>query len=204
MASASLILPQAVLFDMDGTLTTDTLNLNLIRADLGLAPGVAILESIATMPADRRTQAEAILHDFELSAASQSQLNEGCLDLLDWLERRSIKTALITRNTRKSVQTVLERHGIDFSVQITREDGVFKPKPDPLLHACLQLGVAASAAWMVGDWKYDIEAANAAGVFGVWLTHGRANRPFDAVPDLAVRDLLELSRVLQSLAHQAA
>jgi HAD superfamily hydrolase (TIGR01549 family) len=195
----ALILPKAVLFDMDGTLTQDTMNLDRLRADLGLPMGVAILEAIAAMDAEPRAVAEKTLHAFELNAAMESELNDGCLDLLDWLTARGIGTALITRNTRKSVATVLEKHGLQFEVQITREDGIFKPNPDPLWAACNRLGVDPQHTWMVGDWKYDIEAANAAGIFSVWLSHGRAVRPFEAVPDLVVRDLCELGQRLAEL-----
>lgn len=199
MPSSPLILPKAVLFDMDGTLTQDTMDLDVLRSDLGLPAGVAILEAIATMEPARRRAAEKTLHEFELNAAQESELNEGCLDLLDWLEARQIGTALITRNTRRSVATVLGKYGLDFAVQITREDGIFKPWPDPLWLACQKLGVEPKDTWMVGDWKYDIEAANAAGIFSVWLSHGRENRPFDAVPDLVVRDLCELGQRLKQL-----
>jgi HAD superfamily hydrolase (TIGR01549 family) len=195
----ALILPKAVLFDMDGTLTQDTMDLDTLRRNLGMPEGIAILETIARMDADQRTVAEKTLHDFELNAAHESELNEGCLDLLDWLEAREIGTALITRNTRRSVETVLKKHGLDFAVQITREDGIFKPNPEPLWAACKRIGVDANDTWMVGDWKYDIEAANAAGIFSVWLSHGREQRPFEAVPDLVVRDLCELGQRLKAL-----
>jgi HAD superfamily hydrolase (TIGR01549 family) len=195
----ALILPKAVLFDMDGTLTQDTMDLDRLRRDLGMPEGVAILEAIAKMETDQRGVAEKTLHDFELNAAHESELNEGCLDLLDWLEARQIGTALITRNTRRSVETVLKKHGLDFAVQITREDGIFKPRPDPLWLACEKIGVDPKHTWMVGDWKYDIEAANAANIFSVWLSHGREKRPFEAVPDLVVRDLCELGQRLKAL-----
>ena len=196
----SLILPKAVLFDMDGTLTQDTMDLDRLRRDLGMPEGIAILENIAKLPDGQRAIAEKTLHDFELNAAMESELNEGCLDLLDWLTARKIGTALITRNTKRSVATVLEKHGLQFEVQITREDGIFKPNPEPLWEACKRIGVDPKLTWMVGDWKYDIEAANAAGIFSVWLSHGREKRPFAAVPSLVVRDLCELSKLLASLA----
>jgi HAD superfamily hydrolase (TIGR01549 family) len=195
----ALILPKAVLFDMDGTLTQDTMDLDRLRRDLGMPEGIAILEAIAKLEAGPRAMAEKTLHDFELNAAMESELNEGCLDLLDWLTARRIGTALITRNTRRSVATVLEKHGLQFEVQITREDGIFKPNPEPLWLACERIGVQPADTWMVGDWKYDIEAANAAGIFSVWLSHGREKRPFAAVPSLVVKDLCELAQRLASL-----
>ncbi len=196
MYSRPLILPKAILFDMDGTLTQDTIDFELIRQDLGFGQ-VPILETIRNLPGQAKALAEQKLLKWESHFASLSELNAGCLDLLDWLSARSIATALITRNTRSSVQTVLEKHGLQFEVQITREDGRFKPHPEPLWLACDRLGVKPADTWMVGDWKFDIEAGNAAGATSVWLSHGRFPKPFEAEPHLTVRDLQELTTVLQ-------
>lgn len=188
---------------MDGTLTEERLQWDDLRDSLGVPPGKAILESLLEMPAAERERAEAILHHHEHESACRSVLNPGCMELLHWLDSRGIGRALITRNTRKSVQTVFDRCGLHFDVAVTREDGEFKPDPAPLRHACAKLGVSTDEAWMVGDWKYDIEAANNANMHGVWLSFGR-ERSFDAVPDRVVHDLLELSNVLKQLAHAAA
>ncbi|MGN6726456.1 MAG: HAD family hydrolase, partial [Tepidisphaeraceae bacterium] len=67
----------------------------------------------------------------------------------------------------------------------------------PLHIACERLGVSRDRVWMVGDWKYDIEAANAAGIHGVWLSYGR-ERTFDAVPDRVVYDLAELFETIKN------
>jgi phosphoglycolate phosphatase-like HAD superfamily hydrolase len=97
------------------------------------------------------------------------------------------------------VRTIFDRHGLHFEIAITREDGQFKPDPAPLLLACQRLGVRPSDAWMVGDWKYDIEAGNAAGTPTVWLDHGRPTRAFDAKPTYVVRDLRALAGYLGRL-----
>lgn len=193
-----MTLPKAILFDMDGTLTEERINWDHLRADLGVPPTGAILEAILAMSDAERARAEDILFHHENEAAMRSTLNEGCRELLTWLDTRGIGRALITRNTRKSVRTVFDLHGLHFDVAITREDGKFKPDPSPLFEACERLGVASADVWMVGDWKYDIEAANAANVHGVWISYGR-ERVFDAVPDTVVRDLESLRRLLLEL-----
>lgn len=180
--------PKAILFDMDGTLTEERLQWDDLRADMGVRPGEAILEAIHRMSGDERARAEAVLHHHEHLAASRSELNPGCREMLTRMDTRGIGRALITRNTRASVRTVFDRCGLHFDIAITREDGLFKPDPAPLLLACRQLGVAPADAWMVGDWKYDIMAANAAGIHAVWLSFGR-EREFEAVPDRVCFDL---------------
>jgi HAD superfamily hydrolase (TIGR01549 family) len=231
MTTPSLILPRAVLFDMDGTLTAPWLNFAKIRAEIGIGEK-AILEAIMAMAGDARRAAEAILHRHEEEAAEGSTLNDGCREVLAWLEApnlnageraaapdasarersdtgarigsadftgasRRIATALITRNSRRSVASVLQKHGLKLDILITREDCAFKPDPAPLLMACRELGVTPEQAWMVGDGKYDVEAANAAGIRCLWISHGAA-RPFAAEPWRTVKDLHGVLMMLKS------
>ncbi|MGN6506436.1 MAG: HAD family hydrolase [Tepidisphaeraceae bacterium] len=196
-AFAPRSLPAAVLFDMDGTLTEERLQWDHLREEMGIDATAPILESILRMPTAERAKAEAVLHRHEHEAACRSVLNPGCMEMLRWLDERGIGRALITRNTRSSVRTVFDRCGLHFEVAITREDGLFKPDPAPLHIACERLGVSRDRVWMVGDWKYDIEAANAAGIHGVWLSYGR-ERTFDAVPDRVVYDLAELFETIKN------
>jgi len=190
-------LPRAILFDMDGTLTAPILDFALIKAEMAIGPG-PILEALAELDDIRRGEAEAVLHRHEKIAAENSRLNSGCQNLLNWLDASGIATALITRNSLLSVRTVLKRHELSIDIVITREDGPFKPSPVPLQLACQRLGVSYDEAWMVGDGQHDVDAARAAGIRAVWISHGKP-RTFDAEPWLTVPDLPELARVLNQL-----
>jgi beta-phosphoglucomutase-like phosphatase (HAD superfamily) len=77
-----------------------------------------ILEALAKLDAADRAQAQAILHRHEEHAAENSTLNVGCSQLLGWLNRERIPVALITRNSRRSVECVLERHGLCLGVVV--------------------------------------------------------------------------------------
>jgi HAD superfamily hydrolase (TIGR01509 family) len=189
-------MPRAVLFDMDGTLTTPMLDFPRIKAEMGIGNG-PILEALATMSEARRAAAEAVLLRHEEDAAACSTLNPGCRELLDWLASQSIPCALITRNSRTSVSTVIERHGLQIDFIMTRADARPKPDPEALHRACERFGVASADAWMVGDGQYDVEAGLAAGVPTVWISHGLP-RPFAASPWRTVRDLHELAGCLRA------
>jgi HAD superfamily hydrolase (TIGR01509 family) len=186
--------PRAVLFDMDGTLTRPMLDFPRIKAEMGIGQR-PILEALDEMDAASRARAEAVLLRHEEEAAFASTLNEGCRDVLGWLAERNIPAALITRNSRTSVLAFLERHGLDLTVTIAREDTAPKPDPRPLWMACEKLGVRPAEAWMVGDGQYDVEAGVAAGIPTVWISHGR-EKPFAADPWRTVRDLCELQVML--------
>lgn len=191
------MIPRAMLLDMDGTLTRPMLDFPRIKAEMGIGAR-PILEALSEMSPTQRAAAEQILHRHEDLAAEQSSLNEGCRELLDWLDARRIGVAIITRNRLCSVETVLRKHGLKVEVLVTRDNGLFKPDPTPLLLACRRLGIKPADAWMIGDGQYDVEAGIAAGCPTIWVSHGLP-KPFDAGPWRTVRDLPELHEVLQQL-----
>lgn len=189
-------LPSAVLFDMDGTLTVPYLDFPALKRELGIGDK-AILEAIELMGPAERLAAEVILHRHEETAARLSDLNPGCRELLAWLHERGVHTALITRNSRASVEIVFARHGLPIDVLITREDAPPKPDPEPLLQACRRLGTSLEESWMVGDGVYDVQAGRNAGIRTVWLSHGR-QQPFADVPWATVSDLWGVIRLLET------
>ena len=194
-------LPRALLFDMDGTLTEPVIDFPALKAEIGIGQR-PVLEAMAEMTPADRSVAEAILHRHEERAATGSVLNPGCEELIAWVRERKLPTALVTRNSRRSAACVLERHGLSFDLLITREDGRFKPHPEPLLLACERLGVPAEATWMIGDGYHDIEAGLAAGIRTVWISHGR-QREFEAVPWRTVHGLRELLALLQRCGRES-
>jgi HAD superfamily hydrolase (TIGR01549 family) len=167
-----------------------------IKAEMGIGSR-PILEALAGMNASDRSVAEAVLHRHEEEAAQNSTLNAGCKKLLGWLHHQQIPVALVTRNRLHCVETVLRRHKLSIDVCITRDDGLFKPDPHPLRLACRRLNMSERDVWMVGDGQYDIEGGIAAGINTVWISHGR-EKSFEAMPWRSVRDLLELTNLLQT------
>jgi HAD superfamily hydrolase (TIGR01509 family) len=189
--------PSALLFDMDGTLTRPMLDFPTIKREMGIGQQ-PILEALAELDPARRRDAEAVLHRHEEIAASESTLNPGCSELLNWVSANAIPYALITRNSRRSVDVVVARHGLKIDVLITRDDCVFKPDPAPLLLACSKLQADPEHAWMIGDGRYDIEAGLASGMKTVWISH-RRTRDFPAEPWRVVADLPDLLNVLRDV-----
>lgn len=186
--------PAAVLFDMDGTLTEPMLDFPRIKRDMGIGDD-SILEALAAMNDADRARAEAVLHRHEEEAARLSRLNPGCREILATLHARGIGVALITRNSRQSVQTLLATHGLAIDVLISREDAPPKPDPEPLYLACRKLDVAPGETWMVGDGEFDVRAGLNAGARTVWLSHGR-RKHFPESPWRQVTDLWELRALL--------
>ncbi len=183
----------AFIFDMDGTLTVPVLDFAAIRAEIGVPSGNDLLVQIEAMdPADRR-RAHAVIERHEADAARAAELNPGAAELLEHLADRGVKMALLTRNSRASVAAFGEQFGFAFDATHTREDGVTKPSPEPVLHLCREMNTAPADTLMVGDFLFDILSGRAAGAPTCLITHGQTPAWLaEAAPDLVIESMAEL------------
>lgn len=88
-------------------------------------------------------------------------------DVLRELRRRRVQVAVVTNTMTTLAREILERAGLWSHVDVlacANEVEHAKPAPDLLLLALERLGRQASDVWMVGDSRFDREAAQAAGV----------------------------------------
>lgn len=183
---------QAVIFDMDGTLTRQNLDFAAIRREIGLGPE-PVLETINQMAAADRIRAEAILERHEAEAAANCELQPSAEEVIQEIRARGIAAVLMTRNSRKSVEVFQTRHGLAFDLVWTREDGPMKPSPEPILLICRKLGVHAVDAWVVGDFRFDIICGAGAGARTVLFVEAGRQRPdWASEADYVIDDLREL------------
>jgi HAD superfamily hydrolase (TIGR01509 family) len=193
-------LPRAVIFDLDGTLTEPILDFDAIRADIGLPPGLPILEQLELLDAAPRARAEAIMLRHERDAIARATLADGCADLLGHLAAMEIPIAILTRNVREVVDTFARTFAFRFHAVFTREDGPPKPSPAGVFALCRSMGVAPAETLAVGDYKFDVIAGRSAGCRTVLVSRerlGDAELAAWGSPDLIVkslRDLLPLFR----------
>jgi HAD superfamily hydrolase (TIGR01549 family) len=166
---------QAICFDLDGTITRPKLDFNRIRSEIGpLAGEGALLEQIGRLALAEREQALEVLCRHEREAARGAQLNDGVLELLEFIRRRRLRTAIITRNSAETTAVTLAQIGVRFDKVVTRDSGLpLKPDPAPLVHLCREWRLRPRDVLMVGDYKYDTEAGRAAGTLTCLVTNGR-------------------------------
>ena len=177
--------PQAVLFDLDGTLA-DTAGdlggaLNHLRVARGLAPlpletlrpyasagargliGVGL--DIHPGHAEYDTLREAFLGAYTRCLADTTALFDGMPQLLQELEARDIQWGVVTNKPHRFTLPVMEGLGLRTraAVIISGDSTAHaKPHPLPLLTACEQIKVPPAATLYVGDDLRDILAAKAA------------------------------------------
>ncbi|NBF41692.1 MAG: HAD-IA family hydrolase, partial [Spirochaetes bacterium] len=118
------------------------------------------------------------------------------------LHRVGLRIAILTRNTRESVERAFgnfEHLRSDwFELVITRDEGEpLKPHPGSVLEVARRLGVEAERLLMVGDYRHDIEAGAGAGSWTA-LIRGDETKPWmeEISPDYVVRSLGELPGIL--------
>jgi HAD superfamily hydrolase (TIGR01549 family) len=187
-----------VIFDMDGTLTEELLDFVAIRGEIGVpSESVGILEHIASLNGEARERAEEILHRHEMAAAESCRLHEGAEEVLAGLRGAGVKTALLTRNSAACARCVLGRHGLALDYVASRENRPHKPHGDSILNIVRAVGVGAEETLMVGDYVYDLQAAEAAGVDSALLVNGKRELPgFAPMATYRIRELRELMGIV--------
>jgi HAD superfamily hydrolase (TIGR01509 family) len=180
-----------VIFDLDGTLTVPVLDFDAIRGEIGLPPG-PILEALPTLNDADRRRALQILDRHEETAARRSELQPQARETVQRLRGLGLPVAVLTRNARRWAQFVLKKHDIAIETLMTRDDGVIKPSPMPVLNLCRSLECNPKKSWMVGDYLFDIQSGREAGCTTVLMLGGRdcpsyareADHVIAALPDL--------------------
>jgi HAD superfamily hydrolase (TIGR01549 family) len=188
----------AVIFDLDGTLTMPYFDFDAIRREIGLPtePRTPILEAMELMSPTERDRCHAILLKHETKAAHESELWEDTLEVLGTLRRAHLPLGLLTRNSRRSVDLVLAKHGLAFDCIHTREDGPIKPSPAPVLSICRHLAVKPEVTWMIGDYLFDIQSGHAAGATTVLMAGNGQVPDFADQADHVIHRLGELPPLL--------
>ncbi len=178
--------PQAILFDLDGTLADTAPDLaqalnklrlergmepapyeslrpyasagarGLIGAGLGLTPEAAEYEALRI----------AFLNNYEATIAVHSRLFEGVPELLAQLDRSGIAWGIVTNKAMRFTDPLVPLIGLEHAACVVSGDTTphAKPHPAPLLEAARRMGVAPSDCVYVGDDLRDVVAGRAAGM----------------------------------------
>ncbi len=196
---------KGVLFDFDGTLTKPyAIDFPLIKKKLGCPDDMPILEFIDSL-GNRKDKKKAyeILEKSEMEAARNTKLNDGAIKIMDFIKSVNLKRAIITRNMYASVERSFKNFKeikiSDFDFIITRDDPVRpKPHPEGIFLAADRMGIKPEELLVIGDYVFDIEAAQRAGAISVFLTNkSNAEISTEAEYDHKIDALGELKDIIR-------
>lgn len=185
---------EAVIFDLDGTLT-DTLedlknSVNFALAKLGfpernhdeirsfVGNGVKKLIYRSVPNGTAEETAEECLKIFKERYKNNSLVKtkpyDGIIPLLEELKKQQIKTAVVTNKMHEAAADIVHIF-FDGLIEITvgQVDGVpQKPQPDGIYAALEKLGVSKEKAVYIGDSEVDCITAKNAGIPCIGVTWG--------------------------------
>ena len=129
----------------------------LIRLGFGLEPDDAGFAEVR----------DFFLDHYLAHIADATRPFEGMEGVMDALERHGLPWGVVTNKPGWLTEPLMRALGLDQRAAALVSGDTLpqrKPDPEPLLHACRQLGRAAESCVYVGDALRDIEAARAAGM----------------------------------------
>jgi HAD superfamily hydrolase (TIGR01549 family) len=187
---------RGVIFDMDGTVTAPYFDFGKIREEAGIGDA-DLLDYLRYASDPEYARIHRILQRYEEAGVAKAKLNRGARTLLNFLARQKIPTALLTRNSRKSVDGVCRKLKLKFAITISREEGPHKPAPEPIWRIAKSWKLRRHEILMVGDYKWDVLCAKNAGVPCALLLNGE--EPADWAKDARyhIHRLTELMEIIR-------
>lgn len=181
-------------FDMDGTLTVAVHDFAAIRRALDIPAEADILAHLAALPRDEAQAKHAWLLEHERALAEAAQPAPGAVALVRGLYARGARLGLLTRNARELALLTLQAidlHDCFAAADILgRDEAPPKPHPGGLLQLAAAWQVAPQHMVMVGDYRYDLDCARAAGACSVLVN--LPDNPWPELTDLHVQDCRQL------------
>ena len=207
---------EAVLFDLDGTLTDSAegvvasfrhalgeLGAPVPEGDLAsriVGPPMHI--TMADLVGDRAGEAmTAYRADYTTRGWAMNRTFDGVPELLADLRSAGVRLAVATSKSEPIARRILEHFGLDGFFEViagASPDGVRSAKADVVAHALAQLEPLPQRVLMVGDRSHDVEGAAQHGIGTVVVDWGYGGADFpDGSPAVAhVGDIAALREVL--------
>jgi len=177
--------PRAILFDLDGVLI-DSYSvwfhlMNHAARELGYPPIPSELyeecwgqsttgDRDSFFPNHEVSEVEAFYDAHYAEHLEHLKVPEEVPVVFERVRERGLGSAVCTNTQASIAAEVVKRSGATPDVIIGGDDvPKGKPAPDMLLRACELLEVSPSDAWMIGDSRYDKEAAAAAEIYFIGI-----------------------------------
>lgn len=216
---------EAVALDLDGTLLHTAPDLavaaNLMLAELDMAPvaenvvmtyvgngASKLIKRLLTGSMEGEPEARILQHAqilFYRYYADvldvHTQFYPGVIEGLRALKQAGFRLACITNKPEQFTVPLLKTMGLyAYFELVVSGDSLTQKKPDPmpLLHVCEQFGINPNDMAMIGDSAADMQAAQAAGCYSIYVPYGY-NRGISAAAigaDAIIDSLADVTQVV--------
>ncbi|MCP4218401.1 MAG: HAD-IA family hydrolase [bacterium] len=159
------------IFDMDGTVFESFLDWRSIKKELGIKSNI-----LAEIYKDGKVDFARLekLERYEEANTLKTQPIAGVSEYLHFLDKCSIRTALVTNNNKMNTDYLLNKFGLKFGTVVTREQKFWKPDPGAFFHVMDKYGCDVSSTFTIGDSHYDVKASQAAGIKNIYIINGES------------------------------
>ena len=166
--------------------------------------GLGLPEAVRTLyPELGSQQQEAVREGYSRHFLSSDEeepcaLFDGAMTTLQALIDEGYRVAVATGKSRRGLDRVLKRLGLDSFFHATRcaDETASKPNPKMLQELLTQFSLSSEEAVMVGDTEYDMAMAEAIGMPRIAVSYGAhaVDRLTQYKPDLIVNHFSEIAQ----------
>jgi HAD superfamily hydrolase (TIGR01549 family) len=187
-----------VIFYLDNTLVSSSLNFSQIRKAINCPVDQDILGYVDNLPISQQVDArEKILH-FEMLDAQNATVLPGTENLLKLLDSKDIPYAVVTRNCKQAALLKIQNNNLNIPLLLTRENSKAKPAPDSVYSIANYWQQSPENILFVGDHLYDIQTAINAQAMSCLINYGSI-LPYEDLADLVLKNLSQLTSTLINL-----
>ena len=220
LCAARAMKPEALLFDLDGTLVDGAAAIHdafehalrarghppvprhLVAGRIGLPLRLMFRDLLGVDDVEGAALVRAYRERFEREAPRLVRATPGMAEALDHFA--DVPMAVVTTKAVEPARVVLRALGVEERFRtVVGVDTVRRPKPDPegVRVALARMGVGSMRAVMVGDTIMDVLAGKGAGArtVAVLCGHGDADELKASQPDALLPDLTDLPDAVKTL-----
>jgi HAD superfamily hydrolase (TIGR01549 family) len=189
---------KSVIFDVDGTLIDteavviptyqrvifEEFERFFTKEEMARVYALPTYESMVRLGFKNVEEAVHKYHTYLMEAFCNVKPYEGIIEVLDFLDRRDVKTGIVTARSKREVEddSCLQSLASYFNYTVCADDTEkHKPDPEPIQKLLKMADAENTAAIYIGDTYYDYMCAKNSGVhFGLALWGARTTDRIDA------------------------
>lgn len=156
-----------IIFDMDGTIFTSNVNWRSVKEKLNVN-NTTILEKLY-YGIDVDKDGLRYLEDIEEKSTKAAEPVPGSLEFIDEIRQRGIKSSLVTNNSRRNAEYLLNKFNLSFDMVITRDENMWKPSPAAFRFSMKMFDIIPENTISIGDSDLDISASVNSDISNIYI-----------------------------------